>query len=117
MGSPRRSRSLGSGAGAVPAGQPQPGLRGEGGRCSSATLNARCRCWLRWVDTSLAPSWNPEHLSSHSLRAGFATSEAAAGASERSIAAQTRHRSMATLRRYIRLATDFDDNAVDRVGL
>jgi hypothetical protein len=36
---------------------------------------------------------------------------------ERSIAAQTRHRSMATLRRYIRLATAFDDNAVDRVGL
>jgi integrase len=60
---------------------------------------------------------DPEHLSSHSLRAGFATSAAAAGASERSIAAQTRHRSMATLRRYIRLATAFDDNAVDRVGL
>jgi integrase len=59
---------------------------------------------------------DPEHLSSHSLRAGFATSAAAAGASERSIAAQTRHRSMATLRRYIRLATAFDDNAVDRVG-
>jgi len=48
---------------------------------------------------------------------GFATSAAAAGASERSIAAQTRHRSVATLRRYIRLATPFDDNAADRVGL
>ena len=60
---------------------------------------------------------DPEHLSSHSLRAGFATSAAAAGASERSIAPQTRHRSMATLRRYIRLATAFDDNAVDWVGL
>jgi len=60
---------------------------------------------------------DPEHLSSHSLRAGFATSAAAAGASERSIAAQTRHRSMATLRRYIRLATAFDENAVSKVGL
>jgi integrase len=58
-----------------------------------------------------------EHLSSHSLRAGFATSAAAAGASERSIAAQTRHRSMQTLRRYIRLATAFDENAVSKVGL
>ena len=57
------------------------------------------------------------HLTSHSLRAGFATSAAAAGASERSIAAQTRHRSLQTLRRYIRLATAFDENAVDRVGL
>jgi hypothetical protein len=54
---------------------------------------------------------DPEHLSSHSLRAGFATSAAAAGASERSIAAQTRHRSMQTLRRYIRLATAFEENA------
>jgi site-specific recombinase XerD len=58
-----------------------------------------------------------EHLSSHSLRAGFATSAAAAGASERSIAAQTRHRSMQTLRRYIRMATAFDENAVSKVGL
>ena len=57
------------------------------------------------------------HLSSHSLRAGFATSAAAAGASERSIAAQTRHRSMTTLRRYIRMATAFDENAVSKVGL
>jgi integrase len=58
-----------------------------------------------------------EHLSSHSLRAGFATSAAAADASERSIAAQTRHRSMQTLRRYIRLATAFDENAVSKVRL
>jgi hypothetical protein len=42
---------------------------------------------------------------------------AAAGASKRSIAAQTRHRSLATLRRYIRLATAFDENAVSKVGL
>jgi integrase len=56
-------------------------------------------------------------LSSHSLRAGFATSAAAAGASERSIAAQTRHRSMSTLRRYIRMATAFDENAVSKLGL
>lgn len=60
---------------------------------------------------------DPGHLSSHSLRAGFATSAAAAGASGRSIAAQTRHRSLATLRHCIRLATAFDDTAADRVGL
>jgi hypothetical protein len=42
---------------------------------------------------------------------------AAVGTSERSIAAQTRPRSMATLRRYVRLATAFDDNAIDPVGI
>jgi integrase len=58
-----------------------------------------------------------KHLSSHSLRAGFGTSAAAAGASERSIAARTRHKSMQTLRRYIRLATAFDENAASKFGL
>ena len=46
---------------------------------------------------------DPANLSSHSLRVGFTTSAAAAEASERSIAAQTRHRSMATRRRDIRV--------------
>jgi integrase len=58
-----------------------------------------------------------KHLSSHLLRAGFGTSAAAAGVSERSIAAQTRHKSMQTLRRYIRLATAFDENAASKFGL
>jgi site-specific recombinase XerD len=49
--------------------------------------------------------------SGHSLRAGFATAAAAAGASERSIMAQTRHRSVTVMRGYIRPASIWLDNA------
>lgn len=60
---------------------------------------------------------DPAHLSGHSLRAGLATSAARAGKSERSIMEQTGHRSPTMVRRYIRLASVFDDNAADRIGL
>ena len=53
----------------------------------------------------------------HSLRAGFATTAAAAGASERAIAAQTGHRSMTVLRRYVRHGSVFTDNAATQIGL
>jgi site-specific recombinase XerD len=53
----------------------------------------------------------------HSLRAGLATSAAMAGASERSIMAQTGHRNASTLRRYIRDGSLFRDNAASKVGL
>ena len=56
-------------------------------------------------------------LSGHSLRAGFATAAAQAGASERAIAQQTRHRSLASLRRYIRRGTLFEENAASVLGL
>jgi integrase len=56
-------------------------------------------------------------LSGHSLRAGFATAAAQAGATERSIASQTRHRSLTTLRRYIRRGTLFEENAAGMLGL
>ena len=46
-----------------------------------------------------------------------ATAAAAAGASERSIANQTGHKSMQVLRRYIAQATTFDDNAANDLGL
>ena len=49
--------------------------------------------------------------SGHSLRAGFATAAAAAGASERAIMNQTGHRSLLIMRGYIRPAQLFDDNA------
>ena len=49
--------------------------------------------------------------SGHSLRAGFATAAAAAGASERAIMAQTGHKSVIIARGYIRPATLFEDNA------
>lgn len=49
--------------------------------------------------------------SGHSLRAGFATAAAAAGASERAIMAQTRHQSVTVMRGYIRPASIWLDNA------
>ena len=53
----------------------------------------------------------------HSLRAGLATSAAAAGASERAIMAQTGHKSTAMVRRYIRDGSLFRENAAAVVGL
>lgn len=47
-------------------------------------------------------------VSGHSLRAGLATSAAAAGAPERAIMATTGHRSEAMVRRYIRQGSKFD---------
>lgn len=61
---------------------------------------------------------DPSGYSGHSLRAGFVTTAAANGASERSIARQTGHASGSTvLRTYIRHASAFTDNAVSMVGL
>ncbi len=54
-------------------------------------------------------------LSGHSLRAGLATSAALAGASERAIMAQTGHTSVRAVRRYIRDAQLFHDNAAAAV--
>ena len=56
-------------------------------------------------------------FSGHSLRAGFATSAAIAGASERSIQKQTGHASLNVLRRYIREAEMFRDNALSKLDL
>ncbi len=61
--------------------------------------------------------YDPTHFAGHSLRAGLVTSAAAAGVSERRIMAQTGHRSLPTLRRYIREGSLFCDNAAAAVGL
>lgn len=53
----------------------------------------------------------------HSLRAGLATSAAAAGVSERAIMNQTGHRSAAMVRRYIRDGSLFRENAAAGIGL
>jgi len=56
--------------------------------------------------------------SGHSLRAGFCSTAAANGASERAIARQTGHAAGSTvLRTYIRHASAFTDNAVSALGL
>jgi integrase len=55
--------------------------------------------------------------SGHSLRAGLATSAAAAGASDRVIMRQTGHRSGEMVGRYVREGRLFRDNAAALVGL
>lgn len=53
----------------------------------------------------------------HSLRAGLATQAAMNGASELAIMKQTGHRSLVTVRKYIREGTLFRDNAAAKLGL
>ena len=60
---------------------------------------------------------DPRAYGGHSLRAGLATAAAEAGVAERVIIRQTRHRSLSTLRRYIRAGTLFRENAAAEVGL
>ncbi|MCV7137112.1 tyrosine-type recombinase/integrase [Mycobacterium hodleri] len=55
--------------------------------------------------------------SAHSLRAGFVTHAHLRGATDRAIAHQTRHRSLATLGTYVRIHTAWDDNAATQLGL
>lgn len=55
--------------------------------------------------------------SAHSLRAGFVTHAHLRGATDRAIAHQTRHRSLATLSGYVRIHTAWDDNAATQLGL
>ena len=72
------------------------------------------RCVKRSAE---AAGLDPTKVSGHSLRSGFCTSAATAGASERSIMNQTGHRSVMVLRRYIRDGSLFSDNAAAVVGL
>ena len=60
---------------------------------------------------------DPARYGGHSLRAGLATSAAAAGASERVMMAQTGHRSADMVRRCIRDGNLWRENAAMLVGL
>ena len=61
--------------------------------------------------------YKTREFAGHSLRSGLATSAAIAGKSERAIMNQTGHRSVATLRRYIRDGNLFRENAAGGIGL
>jgi integrase len=69
------------------------------------------------VKKRIAKAGIPGDYAGHSLRAGLATAAAAAGVPERAIMAQTGHRSLATLRKYIREGSLFLENAAAKVGL
>jgi integrase len=62
------------------------------------------------VKKLIAKAGIPGDYAGHSLRAG-------AGVPERAIMAQTGHRSLATLRKYIREGSLFLENAAAKVGL
>ena len=60
---------------------------------------------------------NSANYSGHSLRSGFATSAAEAGAEERSIMAMTGHKSTEMVRRYIKEANLFKNNALSKIKI
>ena len=58
-----------------------------------------------------------KNYSGHSLRSGFATSAAESGVEERSIMAMTGHKSTEMVRRYIKEANLFKNNALNKMKL
>ena len=58
-----------------------------------------------------------KNYSGHSLRSGFATSVAEYGAEERSIMAMTGHKSTEMVRRYIKEANLFKNNALNKIKI
>ena len=57
------------------------------------------------------------HYSGHSLRSGFATASAESGADERSIMTMTGHKTTQMVRRYIKEANLFKNNALNKIKL
>ena len=60
---------------------------------------------------------DPSNFSGHSLRSGFATATANSGADERSIMAMTGHKSSQMVRRYIKEANLFKNNALNKINI
>ena len=58
-----------------------------------------------------------KNFAGHSLRSGFATVAAESGADERSIMTMTGHKSTQMVRRYIREANIFKNNALNKIKL
>ena len=58
-----------------------------------------------------------KNYSGHSLRSGFATTAAESGAEERSIMAMTGHKSTEMVRRYIKEANLFKNNALSKIKI
>ena len=58
-----------------------------------------------------------KNYSGHSLRSGFATSAAESGAEERTIMAMTGHKSTEMVRRYIKEANLFKNNALNKIKI
>jgi integrase len=80
------------------------------GRVTDAPLTAHSVA-LRVKRRALLAGFDRAQLSGHSLRSGFITSAARHGASIWKLADQSRHRSMDTLRGYVRDGQLFQDHA------
>jgi integrase len=65
----------------------------------------------------LRAGYSPKNFAGHSLRAGFATQASLNGSTEIAIQRQTRHKSLVTLRKYIRPGEIFRLNAASDLGL
>ena len=61
--------------------------------------------------------FDSKNYSGHSLRSGFATSAAESGAEERTIMAMTGHKSTEMVRRYIKEANLFKNNALNKIKI
>ena len=61
--------------------------------------------------------FDPAKYAGHSLRSGFATSTAQAGAEERNIMAMTGHKTSQMVRRYIKEANLFKNNALKNIKI
>jgi len=86
------------------------GNRPRPGRLNPESINALVQQAVARAGLDPAP------YSAHSLRAGFVTYAHLRGASDRAIAHQTRHRSLATLGQYIRIHEAWEDNAATQLG-
>ena len=64
---------------------------------------------------ALRAGLDEKKYSGHSLRSGFATTTAEYGANERNIMAMTGHKSVDMVRRYIKEADLFKNNALNKI--
>ena len=64
---------------------------------------------------ALKAGFDEKKYAGHSLRSGFATTTAESGASERNIMAMTGHKSVDMVRRYIKEADLFKNNALNKI--
>ena len=80
-------------------------------RLSDQTIALLIKKYLRLVGI------NNKDYSGHSLRSGFATSAAESGVEERSIMAMTGHKSTEMVRKYIKEANLFKNNALNKIKI
>ena len=93
---------------------------GRGGRMKIEKDHAIIRSGVRHGISLGSPIslWiENKDYSGHSLRSGFATVSAESGADERSIMAMTGHKTTQMVRRYIREANLFKNNALNKIKI